>query len=134
MIVSFILVALAAICNAYMDIWMIRYMILNEYQENQLNPSWWSFNPSAKWKDGKYGTIKAENFLLKKIGIRTTWLSTNCNDAWHFFKSIMVVLLCSAIVIYTSYNNTLLTKTIELILFGLAWNIPFNLVYNHKKL
>ena len=102
-LVSSILVALAAICNAYMDVWMIKYMILSDYLEEKLNPSWWSFNPKAKWLNGEYGGKKANNILLAKIGIKTTWLSTNCNDAWHFFKSLMIVLLCLAIILFSSY-------------------------------
>jgi len=134
-LVSYILVALAAICNACMDIWMIRYMILNEYMENQLNPSWWSFNPSAKWQDGKYGTVRANNILLAKIGIKTKWLADNCNDAWHFFKSLMIVLLCLAIILFSSYNNILsIGKLIELGTLGLIWNSAFNITYNKLKL
>lgn len=132
-LISYILVALAAICNAYMDIWMIRYMILNENMENQLNPNWWSFNPKAKWFNGEYSGKKANNILLAKIGIKTTWLSTNCNDAWHFFKSLMIVLLCTAIILFVSYNHTFISKTIELIILGAIWNLTFNLIYNNKN-
>jgi hypothetical protein len=134
MLVSFTLVIIAGILNAFMDKWMIKYQLLSEADEAKLNPSWWSYNPMAKWKDGEYGTVREENFLLKKIGIKTSWLTDNCNDAWHFFKSLMIVLLCIAIVAYTSINTTLISKIVELILLGAAWNLPFNLIFNNKKL
>lgn len=117
-----------------MDILMIRYILLSDSQKLEPNNKWWSFNPTAKWLNGEYGGTKANNILLAKIGIKTKWLSTNCNDAWHFLKSLMVVLLCTAIILFTSSNHTLVSKTIELILLGTTWNLSFSLVFNNKKL
>lgn len=107
-------------------------MLLNESQALEFNNKWWSFNPAAKWLNGGYGGIKANNVILAKIGIKTKWLSTNCNDAWHFLKSIMIVLLALAIII--PLKLILIYKIIGLIVLGLAWNVPFNLIFNNKKL
>ena len=134
MIISILFICLASICNAFMDKWMIKYHLLSEEDEAKLNPSWWSFNPLAKYKDGIYSNGKADNFLLKKIGIKTPWLSTNCNDAWHFFKSLMIVLMCAAVVSVTVVTSGFTTKIIELIVLGVTWNLPFNLIFNNKKL
>jgi len=130
MIISSILVSLAAICNAYMDKLMIQYILLPPLEQDKLNHKWFSFNPRAKWKDGKYGTERATNIILAKIGIKTKWLADNCNDGWHTLKSAMIVLLCTATILFNSYNDILsIGKLIELTILGSIWNISFNITF-----
>ena len=127
--ITIILIAIAAVLNAYMDKYMIQYMLLNDIEKLKLNPNLWSFNPSAKWENGKYGTKRANNIILSKLGIKTRLLADNCNDAWHTFKSLMIVCLITAISIYISYNTTWLTKIVEIFILGTVWNISFNITY-----
>lgn len=47
-------------------------------------------------------------------------------DAWHLSKSLMIIFMALAIVIYTPVFNWL----IDFILVGAVWNIVFNLCYN----
>lgn len=140
------MVALAAICNAKMDKYMIDYMNLTDNQKTleyylKNKPSWYSFDPRAKYQNFESGK-RSYNKLLLKIGIKTTWLSDNFNDAWHFLKSNMIVLLCLAIAInaltvidnWLDINNTLNAILIifaQLITLGIFWNITFN--YSLKK-
>lgn len=84
---------------------------------------WFSFDPLAKWKFRKWGIEKDYNVLFSKIGIRTTFLTDNCNDAWHFFKSLMVIFLAIACA----------KSWLDFIIFGIAWNLFFNIVYKTKK-
>ena len=55
------------------------------------------------------------------------------SDAWHFFKFLMIVFAAIAIILHVPMlftNNIYIDFFIELIIFGLAWNLPFNLFYN----
>lgn len=47
-------------------------------------------------------------------------------DAWHLAKSGMIVSFCLAIVFYIPVFGL-----IDFVLFGLIWNLTFNLFYNH---
>lgn len=46
-------------------------------------------------------------------------------DGWHLAKSSMIVCLCLAIVFYTPMFGW-----IDFVLFGLLWNLTFNIFYN----
>lgn len=135
-IISLISMYLAGVCNAFMDRLMIKFMLLpTDKQNNELNPKWFSFNPRVKWENGKYNTRKAYNYLFLKIGIKTRWLSDNCNDGWHFMKSLMVIFLCLSVVIFST-NFILSNITSYIILFlvyGSCWILGFNLIYKNFK-
>lgn len=127
----FIIISLAAICNKFMDKWMVKYQLLSDKKELELNPSWFSYNPLAKWHNNKWGTKRAYNILLLKLRIKTTWLADNCNDSWHFLKSIMIVLLCSNVVLALILGALVgllpwYCYPLFLILFGIQWNLTFN--------
>lgn len=53
-------------------------------------------------------------------------------DGWHFFKSLMIMLillpyaLWGQVVVIHGWNHWLL----DWFVLGLAWNIPFNIMYN----
>ena len=128
-LISILLVVIAAILDAYRDKWAQDYDNLPKSQQVKVNPNYFSKNPLAKWKDGKWGTERADNILIYKyFKIKTKWLTDNCNDGWHAFKSIEVVCLCTAIVL--PLPATIIGKIIILVLLGVAWNVPFNLVLN----
>lgn len=46
-------------------------------------------------------------------------------DAWHLAKSLMVIFICLAIIFYKP-----LFPIIDFCIFGICWNIFFNLGYN----
>ena len=68
------------------------------------------------------------NFWCKPLSANTPLLKfTHYRiDAWHLSKSLMVICICAA-----------MSSTIwEFIIYGIIWNLVFNLMYNHslKKL
>lgn len=46
-------------------------------------------------------------------------------DAWHIFKSLMVINLCISVVFYSPMFGIF-----DFILFGALWNLIFNIFYN----
>lgn len=121
--ISLLLVALAAICNAVMDVISFHYKqsIFTKY-----NPQWW--NPAISWKN-KYIDWDNDVRMEKVIYIGNLFsikYPTFLTDAWHFFKSLMIVLLGFAIVLYVPVVNIY----VDIILVGLAWNLIFNVFYN----
>lgn len=128
--ISLLLIALAAICNAVMDTVSFHYKqsIFSKY-----NPQWW--NPAISWKNkyvdysrfaeytGKVSKLEKRIFILNLFSIK---YPTFLTDAWHFFKSLMIVLLGFAIVLYVPVVNIY----VDIILVGFAWNLTFNVFYN----
>ena len=116
--ISLILVMLAAICNVVMDVISFHY---TKSIFSKLNPKWW--NPSISWKN-KYvdwdGGIRTEKTIW---GIK---YPTALTDAWHLFKSTMIVLIVLSIVLYTPFINPL----VDFVIIGIGWNVVFNLFYN----
>jgi hypothetical protein len=53
-------------------------------------------------------------------------------DAWHIHKSLMLIFLCAAVLLYHYYP---LWKTdiwfVDLVIMGIAWDVTFNTFYNH---
>ncbi len=122
---------IAAIIDKFMDKWMVEYQLLSEKDEYIVNPCWWSYNPLAKWKDGIWNSERAHNILLLKLGIKTTWLTDNCNDAWHFFKSILVGLIFVNVVSSVIIGAVMGIQPwwfylVLFILLCVQWNIAFN--------
>lgn len=121
--ISLLLVALAAICNALMDTISFHY---KQSIFTKFNPQWW--DPLISWKN-KYidwdNDVRMERQLF--IGnLFSIKYPTFLTDAWHFFKSLMIVLLGFAIVLYVPVVNIY----VDIILVGLAWNLTFNVFYN----
>ena len=138
-LLSVLFVIVAAILNAYMDKWMQIYINLPKGEQQKVNKNWFSFNPLAKWKDGKWGVERAYNILiLKYFHIRTKWLTDNSNDGWHTFKSFMILSWSFAVICFGATFEDFGTRDfwvkriIMLIVLGIAWNVPFNKTLNNK--
>jgi len=128
--ISLLLVALAAICNAVMDVISFHY---KQSIFTKFNPQWW--NPAISWKNkyvsydkfseytGSVSKLEKRIFILNLFSIK---YPTFLTDAWHFFKSLMIVLLGFAIELY----NPVVNIYVDIILVGLAWNLTFNVFYN----
>lgn len=145
-LITSILVAIAARCNGYMDKYMIEHMNLSDHQKTLeyyrlFPPSWYSFDWRAKYENLQSGK-RAYNKLLLKIGIKTRKLSDNCNDAWHTLKACMIVLLVLAIPLQgifvylyandISLSKLILLKAFEFLFYGYIWNANFNNQLNQK--
>jgi len=97
--ISLILISIAAIFNSIMDTLFDHF---NVSIFKNLNPNLW--NPMISWKTSK--TI---------LGYHV--------DAWHIFKSIMIILLILSIICYKQLINPYL----DFLIFGISWNIIFNI-------
>jgi hypothetical protein len=100
--IAAILIVLAAICNSIMD--KISHHFSTSIFKN-LNQDFW--NPNVSWK------------VAKRI---FGWKY----DAWHVFKSTMIVALCLAVVLH----EPALKWYYEILIAGAVWNGTFNLFYN----
>ena len=121
--ISLILVSIAAILNAAMDT-LVQHFPVSVFKN--LGSKW---NPSEAWKlkyvdsDPSKGFKKINLFgFIPIIPPVAYW------DYWHLFKSIMIVALCSAIVIYTPITPY---KCLDIIILGTVWNLIFSFFYNH---
>lgn len=121
---SILFLGLAAFCNACMDVVSFHY---DRSIFKNLNKQY--FDPSVSWKN-KY--IKGEPIN----GRRTIfWGLINIHpaftDFWHFAKSLMIILMCTALVfsLKCCIKNTYFLLCI-LLIYGFIWNSVFNLFYN----
>lgn len=119
--ISFVLIILAAICNSIMDV------ITHHWSESIFDKPkgiitkweiWW--NPDYSW---------INKYIAKDVkkGLRKIWIfDVPFTDAWHTFKSIMIILFALAIVFYKQVFNWYT----DFIIIGIIWNSIFNLFYN----
>lgn len=110
LILSLVLVALAAGCNAVMDVTMFKFDKSVFKTDNEKWNRWWS--------------DRSHRFWIIQL-----------NDGWHHSKMWMVFFLILAVLSHThlkyfwdSWNITLL---IEFIFYALVWNLSFNFCYDH---
>jgi len=118
---TYIFIALAAVCNAFMD------KIENSIQFNNsifrnLNPEFWCKTISAH-------STKFIPFTKYRP------------DAWHIAKSWMIVFFISSIPFYSPFienflqpftnDSVIVGKTVFIILGGVLYNLTFNLFYNN---
>jgi hypothetical protein len=115
MILTLTFVALAAACNAVMDICSHKWYtsIFSNYSRQ-----WW--DATVSWRN-KYNSLSPAN------GRRKIFWQINfpvqLTDSWHLFKTLMIIFLCIAIALPTSHN--LLTFALA----GITWNTTFSLFY-----
>lgn len=116
--ISVIFVILAAICNAVMDKISFHYYksIFVKYK-----PLFWY--PQVSWKN-KYINGNPMYGRRKFLGFN---LHPAFTDAWHFFKSGMIIFLVLAIVFY----NPIVNIWIDIIIFGALWNVIFVQFFNN---
>lgn len=140
--ISVFLFSLAAICNAVMD------NITHHWDESIFDKPkggiskfemWW--NPQYSWIN-KY-VDRDMNKPIKKIFFGL--FDKPFTDAWHTFKSAMIVFICLSlaslvtgfimldiidIVLISPKIILSLIFTLIVIIYGTVWNLTFNLFYN----
>ena len=116
--ISYILIILASICNAIMDVISFHY---DDSIFNKLNPKYW--NPQISWKNKYIDWDNGNKERKKFLGVN---IAPAFTDAWHFFKSLMIVLMVLAIVLY----KPLFGQIIDFFVIGLIWNLCFSFFYN----
>jgi len=122
MIVAVIIcILLSAICDSIMDTLAHHYAVS---RFKKLNPYYW--NPDISWlskyidRDPAKGQVKW-NFFIFSITKHVAF-----TDAWHFFKSLKLVLWCVAIGI--------LTQWYWVIILGVGRNYVFSFYYDYVLL
>ena len=125
--ISAILIMLAAICNASMDVCSFHYYysIFTKFDDKFFNSnrSWYN-----KYIDGEPSKGRRKWFF----GLLT--LHPAFTDSFHMFKSLMVVFLISAIPFCPKNELGLEDWIYYLLVIGIGgtiWNLTFNLFYNH---
>jgi len=120
--------AIAAISNAIMDNIEHHWFdsIFNDTKKH--DPQFW--NPSMSWRN-KY--IDGDYFKdHKKFKIWRWEFNTFdfASDAWHLFKSLMIVMQAVALMLSAMYYQPIYTYLEAIVIYGLVWNGTFNLFYN----
>lgn len=127
-IVSILFFVLAATANALMD--TIQFHWYKFRWKERVNEQFW--NPAISWRR-KYLYSDVE-FGLKYKGV-LGWIN-NFTDMWHILKMIMIICLALSEILFPySFNicifeNNFWNGALWLIIYGIAWNVPFNYCYN----
>jgi hypothetical protein len=122
-LITLIIVALAAVCNAVMDVLQFHFKqsVFAEYDEQ-------FFNPAISWRN-KYVNHDPVFGLKKIFGLIP--VPAAFTDAWHLAKSLMIGLLLTAIVMYGYLVNqqTFAGLIDDFLWLSLTWNIVFLTFY-----
>ena len=120
--ITIILIMIASICNAIQDILAHHHSIsiFGKYKKG-----FWSDATQESWKE-KYIDWDGGNRNRKKWIFGLFNLPVQFTDAWHLFKSLMVVLFVLAIVLYKPFFGIL----IDFFVLGAIWNLEFLSFYN----
>lgn len=123
--ISLICIALAAVCNAIMDIIVHHYHKSIFTNKKYFKGYWW--NGSSSWKN-KYidGDITKGRRKIKGTNIN---YPVQLTDAWHFFKMWMIVFICASIVTFPG-GLPIYKLAILFLTYGALWNNTFSLFYN----
>lgn len=123
--ISIFFFILSSICNSVMDI------LTHHYERSVFkgkDRQYW--DPTISWKN-KYVDWDSGLTQRKKIfGINK---HVSLTDGWHLFKSLMIIFLVTSIITISNTNINLLYSIGLFILYGIVWNLTFNLFY-HKIL
>lgn len=123
-LISVIFFVLASVCNSVMDICSHHYYgsIFSKYS----NYFW---NTELSWKN-KY--INRDPRLGFKKLYKNINYPVQLTDAWHLFKSLMIVFLTLSVI---TFDSSLVSGFVSFVLllgiYGLIWNLTFNLFYNN---
>jgi hypothetical protein len=116
--ISIILIFLAGICDAILDVLDFHYetSIFSTWKhQNWINPiiSWHN-----KWKNGDY--TQGEKFLGSSTFF--VWLT----DFWHFCKFLMLIFIMIAIVLY----HPLIIWWVDFLILYCVYTVTFQIFFN----
>jgi hypothetical protein len=115
LVFSIIFICLAAISNAVMDN-IKDHWYKSVFNSKRFNRQWW--DPELGWQN-KYKVIDIDGYYIRNN------IPVQVSDAWHLFKSLMIIFLCASIVTYKP-----LFGLWDILIFGTVWNATFSLFYN----
>ena len=67
-----------------------------------------------------------QDFWNPSVSFHKKTILTYRVDAWHIFKSVMIILICFAIVFFKPMSDF---KLLDISMFGVVWNITFEIFY-----
>lgn len=118
---SLILIIFAAILNAAMDTLNARY-----HRSVFYNGKWPMFNkftnPASSWQNKWKGGNRDNGELFFGSSTFLVWLT----DAWHLFKTLMLLCFSIAIVTY----NPMIHPIIDVITYWIVFGIVFELFWS----
>lgn len=120
--ISLILISLAAILNAVMDVGQFHF---SSSIFRNWNPKY--YDGSISWKN-KYVDWDGGDKRRKKWFFGLLNVPVQFTDAWHLVKSLMIICLVSAVIMYEPVFKNY--QWIDFFLFGSVWNISFMLFYD----
>lgn len=150
--VSIVFLLLASVCNAIMDVcsYKFRKSILALDKDVKFlfwtidKHSWWRWwNGEYSWRnkylndDVSQGRLKIKHIFTKLLLIGELNYPVQLTDAWHLFKTLMIIFICSSISHPLSLttpitNNFILDFFIYLTILGIVWNKTFSYLYKNK--
>jgi len=116
---TIIFLVFAAICNAVMD--KVSHHYFTSIFSKFNNPKFWDAGESWKNKyiDGDFTKGRRKWLFGMNVPVQVT-------DAWHLFKTFMIIGICSSIIVYDPGIHPL----VDLLILGIVWNSTFSLFYN----
>ena len=125
--VTISLIVIAAISNAIMDICSHKYHNSIFYLYFKKYSNFW--NAETSWKNKYIDRDVSKGRKKTKIYFISFNKPVQLTDAWHLFKSIMIIALIGAIVMYKPISNSYF---LDLIILGTIWNLTF--VFFYKRI
>jgi len=116
--ISIILIILAGLFNAAMDILKNKYH--NSIFKKYKNKQW--IDPTISWKN----KWKNENPIYGNKFFLSSTLFVFITDLWHLFKTLMIISICLSIVFY----NPIFKWYIDVFIFYLGFTLTFELFYS----
>lgn len=139
MILSFSFVLLAAFFNAIMDV------VYFHPSQSRLK-GWWAamnYKSAVEGSDPKYidGDPKKGRAQMTFLGMTFT-KPVQLVDGWHFSKMMMIFMIAfsnvaawSSDLMFYVLSQPVLNAAVHaaalLVIYGLVWNLPFNVFYNN---
>lgn len=113
--IPIILLVLAGILNACMDILKTRYSV--SIFSNWKHQNW--INPSLSWVNKWKPKSKLGDLIMSTILV---WIT----DFWHFCKMLMLLFIMLAITFY----HPIINQWIDIFIFYCSFTIPFEIFYS----
>jgi hypothetical protein len=117
-IISLLFILGASICNSIMDILSHKYHS-SIFNSKKYDPQWW--DASLSWRN-KYNNGNPMDGRRKLFG-RVNY-PVQLTDAWHFFKTLMIIFLCTSVTLVT------LTDTFIFVMFGNNWDYVLSFIFH----
>lgn len=117
--ISLVLIILAGVFNAIMDVLKVRFgtsIFAGLKHQNWINPS---ISWKNKWKNGDIN--QGERFFGSSTFL--VWLT----DLWHFAKMCMLCCVCLSIILYTP----LVTKSLDFLILLCGFTCTFQILFGY---